>query len=222
MRYIFIIIIGVSFSMDDIMYKELLSTLQNNIGWNEIKKMDDGSSIKSKKIINMNLAAILIEREVNISPKIIQDILKDILNYNKVLKSSGSLKTKLFIKNKNYLDGYQFIESGIPFISNRKYCFRMFYSDYSINNTILMEWYLLNNKDKYESFLSQHGLDAVYLDYGAGSWMVQEIDQETYLFSYRLFMDPGGYIPDIIIDKVNEISIYNIFNDVIIEAKNRE
>ena len=51
--------------------------------------------------------------------------------------------------------------------------------------------------------------------------MVQKKTDDLYILSYRLFMDPSGYIPDFIIEKVNEISIYNIFNDVVLEALNR-
>ena len=48
--------------------------------------------------------------------------------------------------------------------------------------------------------------------------VVRKIEKNKYLISYRLYMDPGGSLPDFIIKKVNESSIYNIFNDVINEA----
>ena len=51
--------------------------------------------------------------------------------------------------------------------------------------------------------------------------MVDKVSDGLYLFSYRLFMDPSGYIPNFIIEKVNENSIYNIFNDVFLEASKR-
>jgi hypothetical protein len=34
-------------------------------------------------------------------------------------------------------------------------------------------------------------------------------------------MDPNGSIPNFIIDKINEISIVNLFQDVVIEAEHR-
>ena len=219
--YFFLFIFSISCLFSNINYEKLISSLKNNMDWYVINTMEDGSIIKSKNVNDMNLSAISIEREIKMSPVVIQDILIDILNYNNVLKSSGSLKTKLFKQKNNFLDGYQYIESGMPFIRDRKYCFRMNYSEYTKNKNVLMEWYLLNDQGEYKSYIMQNDQDAVYLDYGAGIWMVNKISDELYLFSYRLFMDPSGYFPDFMIEKINEISIYNIFNDVFLEALNK-
>ena len=219
--YFFLFIFSISYLFSNINYEKLISSLKNDMAWDVINIMEDGSIIKSKKINDMNLSAISVEREIRMSPVVIQDILIDIVNYNNVLKSSGSLKTKLFKQKNNFLDGYQYIDSGMPFISDRKYCFRMNYSEYTKNKNVLMEWYLLNDKGEYKSYIIQNDQDAVYLDYGAGIWMVDKVSDGLYLFSYRLFMDPSGYIPNFIIEKVNENSIYNIFNDVFLEASKR-
>ena len=219
--YFFLFIFSISCLFSNINYEKLIRSLKDDMAWDVINTMEDGSIIKSKNVNDMNLSAISIEREIKMSPVVIQDILIDILNYNNVLKSSGSLKTKLFKQTNNFLDGYQYIDSGMPFISDRKYCFRMSYSGYTKNKNVLMEWYLLNDKGEYKSYIIQNDQDAVYLDYGAGIWMVDKVSDGLYLFSYRLFMDPSGYIPNFIIEKVNEISIYNIFNDVFLEASKR-
>ena len=218
MQYFLLFILSLSCLFSNMNYEKLISSLKDDKDWAIINRMKDGSIIKSKKINDMNLSAILVEREIKISPVIIQNILIDILNYNNVLKSSGSLKTKLFKQNNIFLDGYQYIDSGMLFISDRKYCFRMKFSEYANDNNVLMEWYLLSNQGEYKQYISTNDLDAVYLDYGAGTWMIEKKTDELYLVSYRLFMDPSGYIPDFIIEKVNEISIYNIFNDVMLEA----
>ena len=155
-------------------YEKLISSLKDDMDWSIINRMKDGSIIKSKKINDMNLSAILVEREIKISPVIIQNILIDILNYNNVLKSSGSLKTKLFKQNNIFLDGYQYIDSGMLFISDRKYCFRMKFSEYANDNNVLMEWYLLSNQGEYKQYISTNDLDAVYLNYGAGTCMIEK------------------------------------------------
>ena len=51
--------------------------------------------------------------------------------------------------------------------------------------------------------------------------MVDSIDKSKIKISYRLFMDPGGSIPNFLTDKINEISIINLFKDVIAEAERR-
>ena len=132
------------------------------------------------------------------------------------MKSSGSLKTKIISKNNQYLDGYQFIKSELPFISSREYYFRMSYSKNFLDNNTLVHWYLLDKKNKTNDMVNAD--DTVYLDFGAGIWLFEKIEKNKHLITYRLYMDPGGSLPDFIIKKVNENSIFNIFNDVINEA----
>ena len=218
MKYLFVMI-GFIFCLDNSLNQDLLNSLKINSGWEKLKKIENGTVIKTKKIKNMELSAIMVEREININPDRVQEILVDILNYNRVLKSSGSLKTTLFKKDENVLDGYQYIESGVPLINDRKYCFRMNFSKLINGNNTLMEWYLLNKNSEYKDFIDSNDKKAVYLDYGAGTWMIESVDNGSYIFTYRLFMDPGGSMPNFIVEKINEYSIYNIFNDVIIEAK---
>ena len=63
--------------------------------------------------------------------------------------------------------------------------------------------------------------DAIYLDYGAGLWMAEPIDEKEYILSYRLYLDPGGSIPDFAIEFLNKMNIVNIFKDVVSEATRR-
>ena len=194
----------------------LLNELKTDDSWKELKIINENTLIKTKDIDGFNLPAISVQRTVNIDPDSIKNILIDILNYNKVLKSSKSLKTKIIFKDDQFLDGYQFIKSGLPFISNREYFFRMSYSNNLLERNTLVHWYLLDKKKINNNLESTN--DAVYLDFGAGIWLFEKIEKNKYLISYRLYMDPGGYLPNLIIKKVNESSIYNIFDDVINEA----
>ena len=194
----------------------LLDQIKSDKSWKDLKVVNKNTLIKIKKIDGFDLPAISVERVTSIDPNKVKDILIDILNYNKVLKSSGSLKTKIISKNNQYLDGYQYIKSELPFISSREYYFRMSYSKIFLDSNILVHWYLLEKKNETNDLGNPD--DAVYLDFGAGIWLFEKIEKNKYLISYRLYMDPGGSLPDFIIKKVNESSIYNIFNDVINEA----
>ena len=194
----------------------LLDKIKSDKSWKDLKVINENTLIKIKEIDGFDLPAISIQRVINVDPKDVKDILIDILNYNNVLKSSGSLKTKIISKNNHYLDGYQFIKSELPFISSREYYFRMSYSKNFLDNNTLVHWYLLDKKNKTNDMVNAD--DTVYLDFGAGIWLFEKIEKNKYLISYRLYMDPGGSLPDFIIKKVNENSIFNIFNDVLNEA----
>ena len=89
------------------------------------------------------------------------------------------------------------------------------------NQQILVQWVLLNENGKYTDYLQKNDSDAVYLNFGAGVWMASPTSDGQIDISYRLYMDPGGSIPNFIIDKINEVSIVNIFKDALAEAEKR-
>ena len=60
------------------------------------------------------------------------------------------------------------------------------------------------------------------IDYGAGTWAAEKGDDDGYMLSYKLFLDPGGSIPDFAVELMNKTSIVNIFNNVLAEASKRD
>ena len=61
----------------------------------------------------------------------------------------------------------------------------------------------------------------MYLDFGAGVWSAKVLEKGRFEISYRLYMDPGGSIPDFLTQRVNAISIINLFQDALAEAGRR-
>ena len=45
--------------------------------------------------------------------------------------------------------------------------------------------------------------------------------REKFDISYRLIMDPGGYIPDLLVEMINEVALVSLFKDVLKEARSR-
>ena len=86
------------------------------------------------------------------------------------------------------------------------------------DNTSIIHWFLL---DKDDALLDSDGNSATYIDYGAGLWIAEQKEQDKTLFSYRIYMDPGGSLPDFLIDMINKTSVINIFKDAISEAQKR-
>jgi len=69
--------------------------------------------------------------------------------------------------------------------------------------------------------LNERPKDTVYLDHGAGLWVAEEIENNIIILSYRIYMDPGGSLPDFMIDIMNKVSVVNVFKDAVAEAQNR-
>ena len=72
-----------------------------------------------------------------------------------------------------------------------------------------------------KKILKKKDLEATYLDYGAGMWLSNPLSENKFDISYRLVMDPGGSIPSVLVDLINEVSLVSLFNDVLKEAISR-
>lgn len=201
--------------------KELYKLLEEPKGWvinNEI----EGYKLFSKKIEDQDLNAVMVSYETSIPLLGIQEVLMDIKNYESFLNSSSKMFTKQLIKDSSSVVGYQFIPINFPFMSDRHYCFKLIKNEININTSkTLVKWFLLDEEVELLDIQHSKNANSVYLKYGAGIWLVDSVGKSKIKISYRLFMDPGGSIPNFLTEKINEISIINLFKDVIAEAERR-
>ena len=206
---------------NDLEPKELYKLLEESKGW-VINDEIEGYKLFSKKIKDQDLKAVMVSYETNISFLSIQEVLMDVKNYESFLSSSNKMVTKEIKKDSGMVVGYQFIPINFPFMNDRHYYFKLIKNEINIKNSpTLVKWFLLDKNTQLLAIQSLNDANAVYLKYGAGLWLVDSFDKNKIKISYRLFMDPGGSIPNFLIDKINEISIINLFKDVIAEAERR-
>ena len=216
-----IILTSLIFAENTDLSTSLFKTLYDDNGWNK-PSIIDGISLSTKRVPNMSIKAVKVHIETSIPKNIITDIIMDIKNYNNYFINSKKLYFQVINRNSNSIDGYQFISVPIPFIKDREYFFRMssntFLPDYP---KTFIHWHTLN-KDIY-SYIStdfQSGKE-LYLDTGVGIWNTDFLDDSTSILSYRLLIDPGGYLPDFAVDHVNKVNIISLFRDVINEGRRR-
>jgi len=197
---------------------DLFNSLHSNKGW-KILNSYDNVSISTKKIQSKNILAVMVTKELLLPKNILQNVIMDIENYGNFLHNSGSFISREVLKTSTFVDGYQFIPISIPFFDNREYLFRMYPSGFKeSDDTSIIHWYLL---DKDMKLLDSDNQTATYLSYGAGLWVAEDKGDNKTLFSYRIYMDPGGALPGFLIDMINKTSVVNIFNDAIAEAQKR-
>ena len=152
----------------------------------------------------------------------IQEVLMDVKNYESFLSSSNKMVTKQLKKDSSTVVGYQYIPINFPFMNDRHYCFKLIKNEINIEDSkTLVKWFLLNEDTELLDIQSSNDDNTIYLKYGAGIWLVDSIDKSKIKISYRLFMDPGGSIPNFLTEKINEVSIINLFKDIIAEAERR-
>ena len=200
--------------------EKLLKTLYDNEGW-VIDNSKEGISLSRKAIEDMGLMALMVRQTIMIPKEIIQSVIMDVNNYEKFLNNKG-LISKVVNRRNNWVDGYQYIPIDIPLIGDREYLFRMHPSGFDKEDTIsIIHWYLMDKQQDILVAMNERPKDTVYLDHGAGLWVAEEIGKDTIVLSYRIYMDPGGSLPDLLINMMNKISVVNIFKDAISEAQYR-
>tara|TARA_B100001113_G_scaffold352055_1_gene352516 strand:+ start:9323 stop:10024 length:702 start_codon:yes stop_codon:yes gene_type:complete len=200
---------------------ELFHILNDNNGWSTIAIKEEITL--SKKLINdMNLVALMAKQKTTIPTEIIQDIIMDIENYGQYFTSAGAFIFKEIKSEGDWAEGYHLLPVDIPLIKDREYFFRVHARGYNIEDkTSIVHWYLIDEEVRERMITQFASKDAIYLDYGAGLWMAEPIDEKEYILSYRLYLDPGGSIPDFAIELLNKMNIVNIFKDVVSEATRR-
>jgi hypothetical protein len=200
---------------------EILNALYQDQSWELQKITEDSLFIYKKDILDIDLAAFRVNKKVFIDPFEIINIISDIENYENFLTSAGALKTEKLDQRSGYIDAYQHITIDLPFFNNRDYFFRMVANKEALNNDKLIEWHLLDQKLVEKKDLEKKDLEATYLDHGAGMWLSNPSSENMFDISYRLVMDPGGSIPSMLVDMINEVSLISLFNDVLKEAISR-
>ena len=200
---------------------ELYKLLEDSKGW-VINDEIEGYSLFSKKIDDQDLNAVMVSFETTIPLLGIQEVLMDVKNYESFLSSSNKMVTKQLKKDSSTVVGYQYIPINFPFMNDRHYCFKLIKNEINIEDSkTLVKWFLLNEDTELLDIQSSNDDNTIYLKYGAGIWLVDSIDKSKIKISYRLFMDPGGSIPNFLTEKINEVSIINLFKDIIAEAERR-
>ena len=218
---LFIILLNINYSnpIENSSHR-LLQLLMENTGWIDAQE-ENGFTISRKLIENKNLFALKVQKKVLFDPSIIKEILTDVKNYDKFLSSSNSIKSFELKQTNNWVDAYQHIENNIPFLDNREYCFRI--STNSIDgsdSSSIVHWYLLE-KNFYNTTHLVGDDKSIYLNYGAGLWLAEQQVDQSVLISYVVYIDPGGSIPNFLIEKANKVSLVNILKDTITESKRR-
>jgi hypothetical protein len=192
----------------------LARTLYTEKDWSLIETTEEGISIHVKPVSGVPVKAVRVSQILEIDPEVLAQVIEDVSNYGRFLTSASAMECDLLAVTETELVGYQYVD--IPLISDRVYAFRMFRPD---SASTRVDWELIPQSDLKNYQVNERS--GVYIDYGVGSWSMNKRADGKYDVSYRLVMDPGGWIPDSVSDYFNQVSIVGIFKDAIKETERR-
>lgn len=192
----------------------LSETLYTELDWSHVETTEEGITIAEKAISGIAVKAVKVSAVIELDPEILAQVIEDVSNYGRFLTSASAMECDLLELSENGLVGYQYVD--IPMISDRVYAFRM---ARPLGDASRVDWELLPRESLADYEVNER--EGVYLDYGVGSWSMIARTDGKYDVSYRLVMDPGGWIPDSISDYFNRVSIVGIFKDALVETERR-
>jgi len=192
----------------------LSKSLYEDNDWSLIETSDEGISIATKTVDGVAVKAVKVTQVVDVDPEILAQVIEDVANYGRFLTSASAMECDLLEVGDDYLVGYQYVD--VPLISDRVYAFKMYRPD---SASTRVDWELIPKKNLKDYSINKRS--GVYIDYGVGSWSMNKRADGMYDVSYRLVMDPGGWIPDSVSDYFNQVSIVGIFKDALVETQRR-
>ena len=202
----FLLIILITIYYADNLNYQLLDILYEDKNWILDETLEDNSKIYIKNIYDINLKAIRISRNIEIDPIKILAVIKNIHKYNEVLKNSPNVITTP-IKSTDSIIARQYI--SIPILTDLYYFFKIHESSDKV-------YWVLQDPNYYE----EHHLSGYALSIGCGGWDYKKNSDGSYKINYTLIFDIDGY-PNWIVNYINYYSLINVYNDVIMAAKNK-
>ena len=192
----------------------LSEQLYDSNNWDLVESREDGISISEKDVNGFAVKAVMVSQTLKIDPETLAEVIEDIANYGRFLSSAPGMEATLLTDNGDHIIGYQYVK--VPLISDRVYAFKMFRPD---TTETRVDWKLLP-QNMLDGF-TINKRSGVYIDVGVGSWSMNKRPDGKHDVSYRLVMDPGGWLPGSVSDYFNRVSIVGIFKDAIIETERR-
>ena len=200
----------------------LLRQLNDDAGWELKETLPDGRHYYEKNLPGLDLVAVETAQKIDFKAKHILKSVEDVSRYGEFLTSADAMECTLLRENANVIFGYQYL--SIPLVSDRHYVFKMRRQFVSAQGNEVVDWVLIPQDSEFKKIITEgkaKNSSLVYLDKGAGVWRVRRDKDGALWASYRLYMDPGGWIPDAIVRRANKSGLLNLFADAIVEAKRR-
>lgn len=207
-----------SISRSDLILEEIIS----NDGWEEFKQKGD-TVFRRKEVAGFDLFALEIKRTVTTSPEDVFSVLLNVGDYARVLGDNKYLEAEEVFLSEKEIIGYQYAK--IPIIPNRHYLFRFDLASYEQSlesETNQLHWVLIEGNGEYKEFIDNKKVinnNPIYIQNGAGLWSVRELSSGKYEHSYRLYLDPSGWMPAWLLNSFNVKNLQELFDRVLEAAE---
>lgn len=203
--------------------QEFLAQLYRESDWRLVSESGTGQKVFNKKFDGYGVPAIMVKQKAQVSFEFMIATVEDVGSYGSFLHGVYLKRSDLLHKTGNVIDGYQYVDA--PFISDRHYVYRMVKKVNSSAGSIRFDWTLVPRESEYEGFLDSMDIvysHPIYLKQNVGGWEIIDLSNGMIEVSYRLFADPGGWVPDLLVARANRATAPKMLQGMIDEAIRRE
>lgn len=201
-------------------FDQIIPILYDDTGWKLVTLTEHGLSVYNKQIFGTQIPAIKVTYEAEVNLLILTDVIKNGQCHTEFLKESYLSESIQLQLTPNTFDAYQHLE--LPFLTDRHYISRSYINCVKSHSHIRMNWEMLPDNGEYENFLieknNEYG-EIIYIDQSYGGWEVIQLDDKNVQVNYRIYLDPGGWVPDFLVNRSNQTVAPKTVYSMVKEAK---
>lgn len=199
----------------------VLEQIGSESGWTTLSVRDDGLELSQKALPERDLHAILVQQPLEIDPATLAEVVRSVERYEEIVVSANTVDFLKIAEIDSAIYGYQFYQ--VPLMKNRHLAFEMDAPVVNSDSSLwVLDWRLIQAErpevDEFVRAQAAQRSNPVYLLPGAGRWTMVKRSDSRWDVGYRLWIDPGGWLPDFIVEYVNRKGLVNLFDDVIRET----
>ena len=216
--YILFLNINISFSstIDESILEKILQD-NDDLKW-KIVKQTENQTIYNMKIKDSKIPVVKVVVIDSVSINGMVQAIINVKDHTRFLKNSYLTKSILLSK---YFDDkilkyevYQYL--NIPFIKNRFYVAKC--NLRQDTKSVKVNWRLSNNNKKYIDFIDDN-INDIFIENGFGYWKIEYLSSSFSKITYVIHMDPGGWVPNFIVNLSSNYTIPETVLKMVEEGK---
>ena len=176
-------------------------------GWNSVHVHSDSLTVYKKKLTGPEIPAFKATMISSVPMEYIVEAVADGGNHEEFMGSSHVVESE-FIGNSNADTTYSYQMLDLPIVNDRHYITTNFNDTISVNH-IRMNWMIDTNKNlsDFNDFVDKKNdihRNPIFIEDGVGSWELKRLANGKTEVSYYVLINPGGWIPNSLINYVNK------------------
>ena len=216
-RFSLVYSLAIAFDNDS----QILEDLYDSDGWSLVYTKDNGVQVYNKKNDRMSLNSVKVTYTDTVDIKILAGAIMNGDRHAEFMKKSHLSESRVLSFVGDSVWTYQYLD--LPIISDRHYVSLNVLTEISSGTHYRMNWRMLSDGSKgFKGEEINKKPHAVHVVDGVGGWEIKSLGNNVTEVTYRIVIDPGGWIPNFLVNQSNKALAPDTIMSMVQEAKRRE